>query len=56
MTIIFSDLKEAYENAVKKREETFLLDNKEYLTLYAKYLIQYLELQECPEQMEIEFT
>jgi hypothetical protein len=36
-------LKRRYAEAVKNNEESFILDGKEYLTSYAKYLLQYLE-------------
>jgi hypothetical protein len=51
MSILFADLKEAYANAVKKGVETFELDNQVYVTMYAKYLIQYFELQRIPNNM-----
>jgi hypothetical protein len=54
MSILFADLKEAYTNACKKGKETFNLDNQTYVTVYAKYLIQYLEMQECPDNMILE--
>jgi hypothetical protein len=56
MSIIFADLKEAYGNAVKKKEETFELDNSVYLTAYAKYLIQYLEMQKVNDRQVIELV
>ena len=51
MSILFADLKEAYINASKKGVETFELDNQVYVTQYAKYLIQYFELQRIPNNM-----
>ena len=56
MSILFSDLKEAYNNASKKGVETFELDNQVYVTLYAKYLIQYYEMQRIPNNMILEVT
>lgn len=34
--------KRAYNKAVKERKDSFIFDDNEYLTLYAKYLIEYL--------------
>jgi hypothetical protein len=56
MSILFSDLKESYANAVKKGVETFELDNSVYLTAYAKYLIQYLEMQKVNDRQVIELV
>lgn len=40
-------LKRTYEEAkrVKKGNETFVFDGNEYVLDYAKYLIEYLEMQ-----------
>jgi hypothetical protein len=38
-------LKAAYANAQKHGAESFYLDNDEFVTAYAKYLIEYLDLQ-----------
>lgn len=35
--------KKFYKEAIRKEEEIFIFDGKEYLVTYAKYLIQYLE-------------
>jgi hypothetical protein len=36
-------LRQAYENAVSKQLESFTFDGREYLTAYAKYVLQYLD-------------
>ena len=41
--IDIKSLKRAYKRAVKNDKETFRCDGVEYLTLYAKYLIQFIE-------------
>ena len=41
--IDIKSLKRAYKRAVKNDKETFKYDGVEYLTLYAKYLIQFIE-------------
>ena len=56
MSITFSDLKEAYANASTKGADQFTLDNKEYATGYAKYLIQYLEMQKIKNRQVIEMV
>lgn len=38
-------LKAAYVLAVAKGDESFTLDGNQYLAAYAKYLIEYLEMQ-----------
>ena len=35
----------AYESAVKNNKNSFLFENEEILTLYAKYMIEYLKMQ-----------
>lgn len=39
----YSKLKEAYNNAVENKAESFFLGKDEYLTTYAKYLLEYME-------------
>jgi hypothetical protein len=56
MTLIFMDFKEAYQNAKSKKEDVFTVDNHTFVTQYGKYLIEYLEGQDCPNEMEIEFV
>lgn len=56
MSIQFADLKEAYKNASKKGIDQFTLDNKEYVTGYAKYLIQYLEMKNVNDRQVIELV
>lgn len=36
-------LKVEYESAVKNNQESFIFKGREVLTVFAKYLIQYLE-------------
>jgi hypothetical protein len=36
-------LRQAYENAVSKQLESFTFDGREYLTAYAKNVLQYLD-------------
>ncbi len=38
-------LREAYDNAVHNSWDTFHWDGREYVTSYAKYLLQYLDMQ-----------
>ena len=56
MALIFADFKEAYRNAKKKQNDIFTVDNHTFVTQYGKYLIEYLEGKECPNDMEIEFV
>ena len=56
MSILFADPKEAYNNASKKNQEIFELDNQTYVTAYAKYLIQYYEMNRIPNNMILEVT
>jgi len=56
MSIQFADLKEAYKNASTKGIDQFVLDNKEYVTGYAKYLIQYLEMKNVNDRQVIELV
>lgn len=41
----YRELKELYETAVEYNQESFVFLDKPVLTGYAKYLIQYIELQ-----------
>jgi len=43
MKIQLNELKNAYDNAKKKKLKKFMLYDFELMTDYAKYLIQYLE-------------
>ena len=56
MTVTFAQLKQAYKNAVVREKKEFDLDDKQFVTGYAKYLIEYLEMQKCPDKKKIEFT
>ena len=35
-------LKQAYQNAVDNKLETFMFQDREFVTQYAKYLIEYI--------------
>lgn len=39
----YRGLKKAYNNAVNDNQDSFTFDKNEYLTAYAKYLLEYLE-------------
>jgi hypothetical protein len=39
----YKKLKKEYERAVKENQEIFLFENKELLTSYAKYLLEYMK-------------
>ncbi len=41
----FTLFKKAYKIALKEDKETFIFEGKEFLTNYAKYVIEYLETQ-----------
>lgn len=41
----FIEFKKKYEIAVKNNSNSFMFKNNEFLTAYAKYLLQYLEPQ-----------
>jgi len=45
----FKDLKDAYKKAVKDNLESFKIEEFIFLTSYAKYLIQYLEMRHVPD-------
>lgn len=42
---LYKELKKSYEKAVKDNKETFIFMDNEWLTKYAKYVLQYLEMQ-----------
>jgi hypothetical protein len=46
-------LKAAYKEAVKRGAPDFYLGNDQFVTAYAKYLIEYLDLQFKPDTREI---
>lgn len=37
-------LRKAYQDAVESEQKIFVFDGNEYLTAYAKYLLQYLDM------------
>lgn len=39
------NLKEAYRTAVEAHQDSFWFDGSEVLTSYAKYMIEYLDMQ-----------
>lgn len=39
------DLKDSYKSAVKYNQDSFWFDGNEVITSYAKYLIEYLDMQ-----------
>lgn len=39
----FKRFKARYDEAVKKSEESFVFEGNEFLTAYAKYVIEYIE-------------
>lgn len=41
----YLDLKQLYDEAVLEKREVFLFQEKEILTAYAKYLLEYLRNQ-----------
>jgi len=44
------DLKERYNTALANNEEEFTIDGYEFLTSYAKYLIEYCDLRKIPNE------
>ena len=43
------DLRKAYENAVREGKDTFSINGYDFVTGYAKYLLQYLEMRDVPD-------
>jgi hypothetical protein len=41
----FVVFQQSYESAVKNHQSSFFFDGKEFLTDYAKYVIQYVQLK-----------
>lgn len=37
------DFRKLYDNAVKENKESFMFDNQEVLTTYAKYVLKYID-------------
>ena len=56
MTTTLKELRKAYARACKDHRDQFTHDGSEFVTGYAKYLIQYLENEHTPEDKPIEFT
>ena len=42
---MFIAFKKAYQSAINKQSNSFFFEDNEFLTSYAKYLIEYLEPQ-----------
>jgi len=43
--IVYKDFKKLYEKAKKEEAESFMYGNSEFLTAYAKYVLEYLEME-----------
>lgn len=43
------DLRKAYEKAVREGKDTFTIDGYNFVTGYAKYLLQYIEMRGVPD-------
>ena len=41
----FKEFKDLYNNNVKDNKERFMFEGKTFLTLYAKYVIEYLNIR-----------
>ncbi len=39
----FSQFKRVYRRTIKAKRQSFMFENKKFLTDYAKYVVQYLE-------------
>lgn len=44
-----ADLRRRYNEAVARGEESFTLDGLDFLTSYAKYVLQYLDMNNIPD-------
>ena len=42
------ELRKAYEDALRNKKETFMFEGREMVTAYAKYLLEYLDLEFGP--------
>jgi hypothetical protein len=49
-------LKRAYKKACDGGNDTFILDGNEFVTGYAKYLLQYFEMQKLTDDQDVTFT
>lgn len=47
------DLRLAYEKAVENKQEIFQIADYKFVTGYAKYLLQYLEMKRIHESREL---
>lgn len=56
MTFLVGDLREAYRNAKSRNDISFMLDNRDYLTDYAKYLVEYCDRMGAPDNMPVEVS
>jgi hypothetical protein len=46
MNININKLQKKYDNAVKNKVDVFMYEGKEVLTTYAKYLLEYLKIEQ----------
>ncbi|MDD5515680.1 MAG: hypothetical protein PHX71_10115 [Synergistales bacterium] len=44
-----ADLRRRYNEAVERGEESFTIEGLEFLTSYAKYVLQYLDMNNIPD-------
>ena len=47
------ELKKEYQEAIKEEKEIIVIDNKEILTNYLKYVIEYLKMRGIKDKDEI---
>jgi len=49
----FKYLKKAYNKAVEEKKETFSIDELVFLTSYAKYAIEFLNMSKVDDKVEL---
>ena len=49
VNINLNKLQKKYDNAVKNKIDVFIYDGNEILTTYAKYLLEYLKIEQTNE-------
>jgi len=47
------DLRKAHAKAERDREKTFKIDGFEFLTKYAKYLLEYIDMVKVPDEVPL---
>lgn len=52
----FKTFRKAYKKAEDSKEHMFTIDGLEFLTTYAKYVIEYLKSRGAREETEISFS